>query len=53
MFRLKNFLAKKVVYANGKKIGTVIDIAINFSEKKVIGFAIKGINLFGKKISWF
>lgn len=49
MFRLKNFLAKKVVYANGKKIGTVIDIAINFSEKKVIGFAIKGINLFGKK----
>lgn len=49
MYRLRDFLAKKVMYANGKKVGTVTDLAVNFSEKKVQGFTIKGINIFGKK----
>lgn len=49
MYRLKDFLGKKILYVSGKKIGTVTDLAVSFSEKKVKGFAIKGINIFGNK----
>ncbi|SCN22146.1 PRC-barrel domain protein [Clostridium sp. N3C] len=49
MYRLKDFLSKKVMYSNGKKVGTVTDLAVNFSERKIKGFAIRSTNIFGKK----
>jgi len=49
MYSLKDFLTKKVMYSDGKKVGTVTDLAVNFSKKKVRGFSVNGINIFGRK----
>jgi uncharacterized protein YrrD len=49
MYRLKNFLTKKVLYSNGKKVGNVADVIVNFNEKKVLGFSVVGGSIFHRK----
>jgi uncharacterized protein YrrD len=40
MFRVNNFLMMDVVDENGKKLGNVIDIALNMNENKIDGFVV-------------
>lgn len=49
MYRLKNFLTKNVLYSNGKKVGSISDVAVDFNYKKVEGFSITGGSIFHRK----
>lgn len=49
MLKSKDFYMKSVYDVNGKKIGIVEDIFINFYEGKVIGIDISSYSLLSKK----
>ncbi len=49
MIRTKDFYLKKIYNLDGKKIGTVKDIYINFYEKKLEGFEVSNTTFFSKK----
>ena len=49
MYRVKSFLTKKVLYSNGKKIGNIADVVVNFNQKRVEGFSITGGSIFRRK----
>lgn len=49
MFKTRDFYLKKVYSVNGKKIGVIEDLYIDFYSGKVIGFEISNHTLFSKK----
>ncbi|MBE6070895.1 MAG: photosystem reaction center subunit H [Clostridium butyricum] len=49
MLRSKDFYLKKVYASNGKKIGIVEDVCIDFFNEKLVGFKISTNNIFSKK----
>ncbi|AIY82030.1 photosystem reaction center subunit H [Clostridium botulinum] len=49
MIRTKDFYLKKIYNLEGKKIGTIKDIYINFYEKKLEGFEVSNTAFFSKK----
>lgn len=49
MLRTRDFYLKKVYDTNGKKIGTIEDIYIDFYNGKVIGFEVSNYTLLSKK----
>lgn len=48
MFKTRDFYFKKVYDVNGRKIGIVEDLFINFFEAKVVGFKVSNSRLFSK-----
>lgn len=49
MYRLKNFIAMKVLDSSGKSLGNISDMALNFEVGMVEGFSIEGSTLFHGK----
>lgn len=49
MIRIKDFYLKKIYDLEGKKIGVVKDIYVNFYEKKLEGFEVSNSAFFSKK----
>ncbi|AOR23185.1 PRC-barrel domain-containing protein [Clostridium taeniosporum] len=49
MIRTKDFYLKKIYNLEGKRIGVVKDIYINFYEKKLEGFEVSNTAFFSKK----
>lgn len=48
MLRTRDFYLKKVYDSNGKKIGTIEDIYMDFYNGKVVGFEVSNYTLFSK-----
>ncbi|MBU3141977.1 PRC-barrel domain-containing protein [Clostridium sp. CF012] len=51
MFKSKDFILMDVVTVEGKKIGFIKDLLIDFSAGKVIGFLVSPYKLFHKNVS--
>ncbi|WP_298840153.1 PRC-barrel domain-containing protein [Clostridium sp.] len=51
MFKSKDFMFMNVVSVDGKKIGFIKDLLIDFNKGKVIGFLISPYNFFQKNLS--
>ncbi|MCB2288245.1 PRC-barrel domain-containing protein [Clostridium sp. CS001] len=51
MFKSKDFKFMDVVSVEGKKIGFITDLLIDFNKGKVIGFEVSPTKLFNKKVS--
>ncbi|MGH4137199.1 PRC-barrel domain-containing protein [Clostridium sp.] len=51
MFRSKDFIFMDVVTVEGKKIGFIKDLLIDFNAGKVIGFLVSPYKLFHKNVS--
>ena len=51
MFKSKDFIFMDVVTVEGKKIGFIKDLLINFNKGKVIGFVISPYNFFQKNLN--
>ena len=51
MFKSKDFILMDVVTVEGKKIGFIKDLLIDFNAGKVIGFLISPYKLFRKNVS--
>jgi len=51
MFKSKDFIFMDVVSANGRKIGFIRDLLIDFNKGVVIGFVISPYKLFHKSLS--
>ncbi|MPQ32019.1 photosystem reaction center subunit H [Clostridium estertheticum] len=51
MFKSKDFIFMNVVSVDGKKIGFIKDLLIDFNKGKVIGFLISPYNFFQKNLS--
>ena len=49
MFKTRDFYLKKVYSVEGKKIGVIEDLYINFYVGKVVGFEVSNHALFSKK----
>lgn len=49
--KIRDYIYMDVVDINGKRLGYIKDILINFHEKKVIGFDITPYKLFGKNFN--
>jgi len=49
MFKTRDFYLKKVYSVDGKKIGVIEDLYIDFYYGKVIGFEVSNHSLFSKK----
>ena len=49
MLRSKDFYLKKVYKTDGKKVGIVEDLCIDFFNAKLVGFKVSTKNLFSKK----
>ncbi|NOW61207.1 sporulation protein YlmC with PRC-barrel domain [Clostridium saccharobutylicum] len=49
MFKTRDFYLKKVYNVDGKKIGTIEDLYIDFYLGKILGFKISNHVLFSKK----
>ena len=49
MFKTRDFYFKKVYNINGKKIGIIEDLYIDFYQGKVVGFKVSNSILFSKK----
>lgn len=49
MFKTRDFYLKKVYSVEGKKIGVIEDLYIDFYYGKVIGFEVSNHSLFSKK----
>ncbi|MBW6409835.1 PRC-barrel domain-containing protein [Clostridium weizhouense] len=49
MFKTKDFYLKKVYDINGKKIGVIQDIYIDFYDEQIVGFEISNLAFFSKK----
>lgn len=52
MLRSKDFYLKKVYKTDGKKVGIVEDLCIDFFNAKLVGFKVSTNNIFSKKIMW-
>lgn len=53
MYRTRDFILMDAISVNGKKLGFVSDLIINFNEKKVIGFNITPKGLFKRNLNVF
>jgi len=51
MFKSKDFKFMDVVNVEGRKIGFITDLLIDFNKGKVIGFEVSPTKLFHKKVS--
>ena len=51
MFKSKDFIFMDVVTAEGKKIGFIRDLLIDFNKGKVIGFEVSPYKFFRKNLS--
>jgi len=51
MFKSKDFMFMDVVSVEGKKIGFIKDLLIDFNKGKVIGFVISPYNFFHKNLT--
>ncbi len=51
MFKSKDFIFMNVVSVDGKKIGFIKDLLIDFNKGKVIGFVISPYKFFHKNLS--
>jgi len=51
MFKSKDFILMDVVTAEGKKIGFIKDLLIDFNKGKVIGFEVSPYKFFLKNVS--
>ncbi|HEY8889576.1 MAG TPA: PRC-barrel domain-containing protein [Clostridium sp.] len=51
MFKSKKFIFMDVVSVDGKKIGFIRDLLIDFNNGKVLGFVISPYNFFSKNLS--
>ena len=51
MFKSKNFMFMDVVSVDGKKIGFIKDLLIDFNRGKVIGFQVSPYKFFQKNVS--
>ncbi|MBC5623846.1 PRC-barrel domain-containing protein [Clostridium sp. NSJ-49] len=49
MFKTRDFYLMKVYDTNGKYLGEISDIAIDFYEGSIIGFIISSLSIFSKK----
>ena len=49
MFKTRDFYLMKVYDTNGKYLGAISDIAIDFYEGSIIGFIISSLSIFSKK----
>ena len=49
MLRSKDFYLKKVYKTDGKKVGIVEDLCIDFFNAKLVGFKVSTNNIFSKK----
>lgn len=49
MFKTKDFYLKKVYDINGKKIGVIQDIYIDFYGEQIVGFEVSNLSFFSKK----
>lgn len=49
MYRIRDFYLKKVIDLNGKKLGTIVDIVIDFYKGKLLGFKVSNKYLLSKK----
>lgn len=50
MYKIKDFQNRNVITKEGKKLGFVKDILINYSQCKVIGFKVATMSLFSKDV---
>ena len=51
MYRIRDLIGLKVFDSNGKKVGVVCDLAIDYFNGKVMGFIITK-KLFSKRDGW-
>lgn len=51
MYRVKDFILMEVFNVNGKKIGYIKDILIDFNKKRVIGFKVSSSGIFSNSIN--
>ena len=51
MFKSKDFIFMDVVSVEGKKIGFIRDLLIDFNKGKVIGFVVSSYKIFHKNVS--
>lgn len=51
MYRSKDFMLMDVVDLNGKKLGVINDLIIDFDSKRILGFSISSNNWFKNNIS--
>jgi uncharacterized protein YrrD len=50
MFKCKDFFMMDVVDINGRKIGFINDLLLNFHEKKIKGFSICSYSIFSRNV---
>lgn len=50
MYRTRDFTLMDVISVNGKKLGFINDILIDFNKKKVVGFSISSTSLLKKNL---
>ncbi|AUM92067.1 PRC-barrel domain-containing protein [Clostridium botulinum] len=48
MYRSKYFKYMNVYYSNGKKVGFIKDILVDFNEERIIGFCVSSYNILNK-----
>ncbi|MBI6873940.1 PRC-barrel domain-containing protein [Clostridium aciditolerans] len=51
MYRTRDFMLMDVISVNGKKLGFINDILIDFNKKKVVGFSISSTSLLRKNLN--
>ncbi len=52
VYRIRDLIGLKVFDSNGKKVGVVCDLAIDYFNGKVMGFIITKKIYFQKEIMW-
>ncbi|MCC5418350.1 PRC-barrel domain-containing protein, partial [Clostridium botulinum] len=48
MYRSKYFKYMNVYYSNGKKVGFIKDILLDFNEERIIGFCVSSYKILNK-----
>lgn len=48
MYKSKYFKYMNVYYSNGKKVGFIKDILVDFNEERIIGFCVSSYNILNK-----
>lgn len=48
MYRSKYFKYMNVYYSNGKKVGFIKDILVDFNEERIIGFCVSSYKILNK-----
>lgn len=51
MYRTKDFTLMDVIDVNGKRLGYIQDLLLNFNKRKVIGFNLTSSSLFKKNLN--